>query len=115
MTMSICLRTYTWQHTCGCHGGNAKPSADDVKQILGSVGVDDNEEQLQVVNGSFAEEDDSGAELPARVRSGGTTTRGAAAADAPAGVTREEEEKTSKKRPSLSLQWESKEPPSRTV
>jgi len=97
MTMSICLRTYTWQHTCGCHGGNAKPSADDVKQILGSVGVDDNEE------------------LPARVRSGGTTTRGAAAADAPTGVTREEEEKTSKKRPSLSLQWESKEPPSRTL
>ena len=48
-------------------------------------------------------------------RSGGTTTRGAAAADAPAGETRKEEEKTSKKRPSLSLQWESEEPSSSTV
>ena len=114
MTVSIRLRTHTWQHTCGCHGGKAKPSADDVKQILRSVGVDDDEEQLQVVNDSFAQEDVSGAELPARVRSGGTTTRGAAAAaaDAPAGETREEEENTSKKRPSLSLQWESKESPS---
>lgn len=50
MTMSIRLRMHTWQHTFGCHGGNAKPSADDVKQILGSVGVDDDEEQLQIVS-----------------------------------------------------------------
>ena len=38
-------------------GGNASPSADDVKQILGSVGVDVDEEQLQVVIDQLAGKD----------------------------------------------------------
>ena len=50
VTISICLEMLTWQHTFGCHGGNANPSADDVKQILESVGVDDDGEQRQVAS-----------------------------------------------------------------
>ena len=38
-------------------GGNANPSADDVKQILGSVGVDVDEEQLKVVIDQLAGKD----------------------------------------------------------
>ena len=65
-------------------GGNASPSADDVKQILGSVGVDVDEEQLNVGIQQLAGKDvnevmASGSELLASVPSGG-----AAAADAPA-------------------------------
>ena len=50
VTMSIRLEMHTWQHTFGCHGGNANPSADDVKQTLESVGVDDDGEQRQVAS-----------------------------------------------------------------
>ena len=48
--MSIRLEMHTWQHTFGSHGGNANPSADDVKQTLKSVGVDDDGEQRQVAS-----------------------------------------------------------------
>merc|ERR1712119_89804 len=70
-------------------GGNASPSADDVKQILGSVGVDVDEEQLNVVIQQLAGKDVNevmarGAELLASVPSGGAAAGGAAAADAPA-------------------------------
>ena len=48
--MSIRLEMLSWQHTFRCHGSNANSSADDGKQILESVGVDDDEEQRQVAS-----------------------------------------------------------------
>merc|ERR1712183_133415 len=79
-------------------GGNASPSADDVKQILGSVGVDVDEEQLNVVIQQLAGKDVNevmagGADLLASVPSGGAAAGVAAAADAPA-----EEEKVEEKK-----------------
>merc|ERR1712142_662866 len=78
-------------------GGNPSPSADDVKQILGSVGVDVDEEQLNIVIQQLAGKDvnevmASGAELLASVPSGGAAAAagGAAAADAPAEEAKEE-------------------------
>ena len=68
-------------------GGNDSPSADDVKQILGSVGVD--EEQLNIVIQQLTGKDvnevmASGAELLVSVPSGGAAAGRAAAANAPA-------------------------------
>merc|ERR1712243_212715 len=81
-------------------GGNASPSADDVKQILVSVGVDVDEEQLNIVIQQLAGKDvnevmASGAELLASVPSGGAAAGGAAAADAPAEEKKEESESES--------------------
>merc|ERR1711931_70104 len=89
-----CLKMrYIAAYLLATMGGNASPSADDVKQILGSVGVDVDEEQLKVVIDQLAGKDvnevmASGAELLASVPSGG-----AAAEAAPAEEAKEEEKK----------------------
>ncbi|WJX73664.1 60S acidic ribosomal protein P2 [Trifolium repens] len=82
-------------------GGNASPSAADVKQILGSVGVDaeDNNIELllsEVKGKDFAELIASGREKLASVPSGGGAVAvsaapgGGAAAAAPAAEAKEE-------------------------
>merc|ERR1712142_687922 len=65
-------------------GGNPSPSADDVKQILGSVGVDVDEEQLNIVIQQLAGKDVN------EVMASGAAAGGAAAADAPAEEAKEE-------------------------
>ena len=75
-------------------GGNASPSADDVKQILGSVGVDVDEEQLNVVIQQLAGKDvnevmASGASVP----SGDAAAEGVAAAYAQAEEAKVKEKK----------------------
>merc|ERR1711931_42912 len=98
-----CIRTclkmrYIAAYLLATMGGNASPSADDIKQILGSVGVDVDEEQLKVVIDQLAGKDvnevmASGAELLASVPSGGAAAGGAAAEAAPAEEAKEEEKK----------------------
>ncbi|GAU51174.1 hypothetical protein TSUD_107230 [Trifolium subterraneum] len=81
-------------------GGNASPSASDVKQILGSVGVDAEDSNIELllseVKGKdFAELIASGREKLASVPSGGgavavSAAPGGAAAAAPAAEAKEE-------------------------
>merc|ERR1712121_622947 len=93
-----CLKMrYIAAYLLATMGGNASPSADDIKQILGSVGVDD-EEQLKVVIDQLAGKDvnevmATSAELLASVPSGGAAAGGAAAEAAPAEEAKEEEKK----------------------
>ncbi|MBA0800668.1 hypothetical protein Gohar_011089 [Gossypium harknessii] len=88
-------------------GGNASPSADDLKSILASVGADAEEERLQLLLSEVKGKDiteliASGREKLASVPSGGgvavaASAPGAAAAAAPAAAETKKEEKVEEK------------------
>ncbi|KAH1090291.1 hypothetical protein J1N35_017548 [Gossypium stocksii] len=88
-------------------GGNASPSADDLKNILASVGADAEEESLQLLLSEVKGKDiteliASGREKLASVPSGGgvavaASAPGAAAAAAPAAAETKKEEKVEEK------------------
>ncbi|KAG4130328.1 hypothetical protein ERO13_D09G136600v2 [Gossypium hirsutum] len=88
-------------------GGNASPSADDLKNILASVGADAEEERLQLLLSEVKGKDiteliASGREKLASVPSGGgvavaASAPGAAAAAAPAAAETKKEEKVEEK------------------
>lgn len=88
-------------------GGNASPSADDLKNILASVGADAEEERLQLLLSEVKGKDiteliASGREKLASVPSGGgvavvASAPGGAAAAAPAAAETKKEEKVEEK------------------
>ncbi|KAI8336938.1 60s acidic ribosomal protein-domain-containing protein, partial [Chlamydoabsidia padenii] len=86
-------------------GGKANPSAEDVKNILNSVGAEIDEERISSLIAALAEKDiaqllEEGKEKMSSVPSGGAVAAagaaaGAAAADAPAEQAKEEEKEES--------------------
>lgn len=88
---------YVAAYVLAAMGGNENPGADDVKQILASVGIDVDDEQLDIVlknleGKNIAETIAAGREKLASMPTGGAAPAAAAAA-APAEEEVKEEEK----------------------